>query len=543
MRMGRFHALLALALALTSATATAQTGEPDSTGETAAPGVAATSAPVNEPPPPPAASTESNCSDGRDDDGDEMIDCADADCFEAPNCLAGGNSERNDQRCGDWIDNDGDGLVDCEDSDCTHDPVTVCHGSAREVRPEHQADDHEEDLPQLTGNMAAEDLIGNYGDNHGERDDFSCSDGIDNDADGRVDCQDFGCRFDPLITVCTSSPGYRFGVVAGVGFTYDFEADRDIRTAGDVNFTRLQMRVLGQIPFIENSFFLINFRGEKSFRMTFATFQVPIGDRGHFVALNSGSGTLSNALIISAAKQPLLDPAFYLVNAFEQGNGAVLEVGGPLVPSGRVNYRVFAGGGAGFSNGNVGGRFFRQNNENFTYVAGAQLQFNVVGHFSRFDSPLLYTSVPLGLGFWAGAKFDQRATERYPAANVSTWFRYGRFLLRGEAYGKYVLDFGGSMQLAWNAQMSLLLWPKRMFLAADVGQYIAEEYSDLPADSDLRPQIIRDEFRFRAALHFWWYRNIGLLSLVYDEAHLEDDGRVNTEETERQLRIEVQYRF
>ncbi|MCK5799300.1 MAG: hypothetical protein KAI47_19050, partial [Deltaproteobacteria bacterium] len=31
-----------------------------------------------------------------------------------------------------------------------------------------------------------------------------CSDGIDNDADGFVDCADWDCSWNPLVTVCTS---------------------------------------------------------------------------------------------------------------------------------------------------------------------------------------------------------------------------------------------------------------------------------------------------------------------------------------------------
>ncbi|MBX3250989.1 MAG: hypothetical protein KF901_27680 [Myxococcales bacterium] len=499
--------------------------------------------PAPTPPPTAQPTRETVCDDGIDNDGDGLTDCADADCFDTPVCEVHG-PERNDERCSDWIDNDGDGLIDCDDSDCQADPVTVCRGSAQDFQSRQvQADDTARDLPRLTGDMTAEDLIGNFGDNHGERDDYTCSDGIDNDGDGRIDCQDFGCRFDPQVTVCNQSPGYRFGVVAGVGFSYDFQENRSIRTAADVNFTRLQLRALGPIPYLDNSFFLLNFRAERSFRMTFAHFQVPLGKSGHFVAINSGSGTLSNQLIISVAKQPLLDPAFYLVNAFEQGNGAVAEVGGPLVASNRVAFRVFAGGGAGFSTGNVGGRFFRNENENFTWVAGAQFQFNVIGHFSRFDSPLMYTPMPLGLGFWAGAKYDQRATERYPAGNASLWFRTGWISLRAETYAKYVLDFGGSFQMAWNAQLSVLLWPKRLFFAADVGQFTAQEYSALPAEFDQRPTIIRDELRIRAALHFWWFRNIGLLTLMFDEGRLQDDGRFDTNDRIRRVRLEAQYRF
>ncbi|MEM9067689.1 MAG: hypothetical protein AAGE52_04260 [Myxococcota bacterium] len=496
--------------------------------------------------PPPAepvsrAATETQCADRQDDDGDGMIDCADADCFESGVCESGTGDERNDERCSDWIDNDGDGVVDCEDPDCSGPGITVCAGSAHGGQS--LPDDHAEDIPEISGNMAAEDLIGRGGDSDGERNDYTCSDGVDNDGDGRTDCQDFGCRFDPQVSVCTGSPGYRFSVVAGVGFSYDLEANTDFQTAADVTFTRLQLRALGPIPFINDSFFLISARLERTPRVTFAHFQVPLGSRGHFLAVNSGSGSLSPRIIISAAKQPLLDAPFYLTNAFEEGNSANLEVGGPVTRDNTLHFRLFAAGGSGRSNGNVGGRFFPDDNQNFTYTVGAQFGINFIGHYSRFDSPLLYDRVPLGLALLVGGKFDQRATERYPAANAILAFKYGPFMMLAENYFKYSIDFGGSLQNAFNVQASLLLWPKHLLLAADFGMYVAQDFDNLPDNPGAAPRLFEDELQFRVALHWWWYRNIGLLTLRYSETHIEDDGFPTTPDTERELRLEIQFRF
>jgi formylglycine-generating enzyme required for sulfatase activity len=55
------------------------------------------------------------CSNGRDDDGDGLIDCADVDCALQKQCQTGGDV------CGNGLDDDGDGLVDCDDPDCTED--------------------------------------------------------------------------------------------------------------------------------------------------------------------------------------------------------------------------------------------------------------------------------------------------------------------------------------------------------------------------------------------------------------------------------------
>ncbi len=515
---------------------------PEAAGPTTVryPVVYAANASAGAPAPVPASGAE-QCTGGNDEDGDGMIDCADADCFEAAECNVGGE-ERNAERCSDWVDNDGDGAIDCEDPDCSAPGIDVCHGSAPHHDPATVPDDHADDLPELSGDMAAEDLIGRGGDADGERNDYMCSDGVDNDGDGRTDCMDFGCRFDPQVTVCTASPGYRFGVVAGVGFTYDLEADTDFQTAAQVNFTRLQVRALGPIPYINNSFFLISARLERSPRVTFAHFQIPIGSRGHFLAINSGSGSLSTRVIISASKRALLDAPFYLTNAFEQGNSASVEVGGPLTRNGRLNFRVFAAGGAGRSNGNVGGRFFPNENQNFTYTAGAQVGINAIGHFSRFDSPLLYDVVPLGLGLLLGGKWDQRATERFPAAHAMAVFKYGRFLLMAEDYFKYSLDFGGSIQNAFNLTASFLIWPKHLVLAADFGMYMAEDYDELPGDDADGPALFDEEWSARVALHWWWYRNIGLLTVLFRETHISD-GNPLTEGREREVRVEAQFRF
>lgn len=520
-------------------------------GETEAP--ATSVAPELPPPPPPTPPTptrELECQDGRDDDGDGMVDCGDADCFEHVRCQFGGATEGNDERCSDWLDNDGDGAIDCADDDCSSAGVSVCSGSAdghqAEAHTETQTPEQQADPPLMSGELTGADLIGRGEDDAGEMNDYTCSDGIDNDGDGRVDCEDYGCRFDPQVTVCTASPGFRVSLVAGVGASYDLEAE-DSGEAADVSFRRLQLRLLGAIPYINESFFLLSMRLERSVRLTFAHFQVPIGDNGHFFALNTGSGSLTTTLIVSAAKQLLLDPAFYLVNAFEQGNGAALEMGGPLTRSGSIQYRAFLAGGSGRSNGNVGGRFFPDDNENFTYTAGAQFTFNIIGHFNRFDSPMLYDVAPVGLAVMLGAKWDQRALERYPAANALVQFKHSYFLIRAENYFKYTLDFGGSVQNAFNVQAAILLWPRHLLLGADFGMYQADDFSELPIGSDQdQPQ---DQLQFRVAMHWFWFRNIGLLSLMYTENHTQ--GRVNREdpsqrledEIERNIRLEAQFRF
>ena len=64
-----------------------------------------------------ASSTETNCTDGLDNDGDGKIDCADSDCAANPACVTG----TKETSCKDGLDNDSDGKTDCSDSDCTAD--------------------------------------------------------------------------------------------------------------------------------------------------------------------------------------------------------------------------------------------------------------------------------------------------------------------------------------------------------------------------------------------------------------------------------------
>jgi hypothetical protein len=467
---------------------------------------------------------------------------------------------RNDARCSDWVDNDGDGAVDCDDSDCSGPGITVCRGSWQGPGgPQVGGAGGDDELPELTGDMTVEDLIGNFGDADGERNDYLCSDGVDNDGDGRADCADFGCRFDPQVTACQGSTGIRFSVVAGIGAFYEPDnADADGGSPWDVRFTRVQLRALGQIPLIEDSFFLLSTRWDKSPRLTFAHFQVPVGDSGHYVGVNSGSGSLSTAFIISTARHPLLDPAFFVYNAFEQGAGAAAEFGGPITGDGGLRFRLFASGGTGRSTGSVGGRFLPERGDNFAWGAGAQLGVNIIGYFDRFDSPYLYTPSPLTLGMFIGAKYDQRPRERYPWGNLLLHFAYSRFLLRAEANLKYVLpeenlalgvDHGGAVQTGWIAQTSILLVPQMFMLAADIGQFYAQDFE---GTFDFGGSVRRplDELQFRAAVHWYWYRNIGLLSLLYrhaireqDTERPEDPTNPTGDFTEREVRLELQFRF
>lgn len=544
---------LALVMATLGAEAQAQPVPPPPPAQAQAPspGEAQT-----QPSPGARAERETACTGRVDEDGDGMVDCADADCFHDRACESGAGEENNNALCSDWIDNDGDGQIDCDDQDCLGPGVSRCRGSWQRggggstggAAPNNggnaNAGGGPDDVPDLEANQSPEDLIGRNGDLDGERSDENCADGIDNDGDGRTDCADFGCRFDPTVTVCSGSPSLRFSAVVagGLRYTTTLTQGGEVSEQPDANFTRIQLRGLGPIPGVQNSFFLINLRAERGVRLTFAMFQVPISRRWYF-NMNSGSGSLSTSLITSAARQLLLDPAFYVYNAFEQGNGIAAEVGGPLTSDSRVTARVFAAAGSGEFNGNVGGRFFRGDDQNFTYTAGAQLGVNVVGRFSRFDSPFLYVPVPTTLAFQVGAKWDQRAIERYVAWNVFGIFRWNRLWVSVEHYGKNELEFG-STQISGVLQVGALIIPRRLLLGADIGGYLPGDMSNPPAAfSSTVPRPLR-EWQYRAAAHFYFYRHVGVASLVWSDHFIEGHPTLPRDTVREQtLRLEAQFRF
>ena len=501
--------------------------------------------------PPPAAkvdtpTTETVCNDRVDNDGDTVVDCGDADCASNPACQPDGQPEYTEERCSDWVDNDGDGAFDCDDSDCAD--KSACKGSWDSPQKGGTGGDGGGGGgaggvtgPVIDKSAAPEDLIGKGEDADGERSEHMCSDGFDNDNDGKTDCEDLGCRLDPAVINCQPATNFRFSVVARTQGSYNVQDQK-----ANVEFSAIQLRVLGQIPYIQNSFFLLSFRAEKTPRMVFAMFQIPIKG-GHYFNINSGAGSLSLELVRSIHKRLLVDPAYYMLNGYEQGNGAAIEFGGPFDKRGKFLYRAFLAGGSGRFAGNIGGTFFPDGNSNFTYTAGGQLWMNLVGYYSRFDSPLLYTPVPTTFVMAIGAKYDQRPQERYPAVNLQTTFRYRRLILLGEVYGKRELNFG-SWQLAYNIQMGILAVKKRLLLAGDFGQYRTTPYERPPTELgyDLRRQ--QQEMQYRVAAHVYVWRELFMLSLLWADrrvlsSNLIDNAEKTTVTKSQDLRLIFQYRF
>lgn len=494
-----------------------------------------------------AVTTETDCQNRVDDDGDGLTDCADADCYNTELCKSSGGLENTDEKCSDFIDNDGDGSVDCEDMDCSAQSIAVCQGSWKGpingtgVIQQTQAPTRRgPDLPALGEGMTVEDLMGVGDDKDGERNDLVCSDGLDNDGDGRVDCADFGCRFDPSVSVCENTSSLRFSMIANVMTEYDFSADKDVETPWDTRFNRLQLRTFGPLPYIQNSFFYLGMRADRTPRFTFAFVSIPVWGE-HFLNVNSGGGGLSNGQVISSHKNMLLDVPYFLYNAFEQGNGAAAELSGPLLFGGRVGYRVFIAGGSGRSDGNIGGRYYRGEYRNYTWGAGGQLSFDIAGHFGRWDTRMLYTPTSLAATFFLGSRYDERDAERYSASNANLLLRYSRLIINLEGYLKREFNFG-AWQWSYNAQVGILVIPKYLMIAGDVGQFYATEFDELPANNTglSRPN---DEFQWRLAAHVYVWRTVGIVSLLYTDAREENQEEGEADEHDRTLRLQFGYRF
>lgn len=127
------------------------------------------------------------CTDGKDNDGDRRTDCFDSDCGRLTGeeglliqQFCGAESEDTQERCSDGIDNDFNGYTDCDDFSCS--------------RNENQG------IVQFCEDLAAQEAAAQGGEP--EESDAACSDGIDNDNNGFVDCDDFGCSRNEAVTVC-----------------------------------------------------------------------------------------------------------------------------------------------------------------------------------------------------------------------------------------------------------------------------------------------------------------------------------------------------
>ena len=252
----------------------------------------------------------------------------------------------------------------------------------------------------------------------------------------------------------------------------------------------------------------------------------------------SRAAGLSQVNAISIHKQLFIERP-NLFRAMEQFNSAALEVEGPLSSDGKFGYRVFAAGGSGRFDGNVGGRNLA-GGENYPWGMGAAFQLNAIGYYNRQDTPFLYVPVPLTLGIVAGAKYDEREQERYLSVNAHIALRYNRFILLLEDYFKREFEFVSDTN-AFVAQAGVLVVPKILMVAAQFGQSNPGEIEKTPPGGSLAIKAA-DEQLLQGAAHFYVYRNIGVLSAIYTRRtapEAEDDAQF----LDHSFRLVGQYRF
>jgi hypothetical protein len=158
---------------------------------------------------------------------------------------------------------------------------------------------------------------------------------------------------------------------------------------------------------------------------------------------------------------------------------------------------------------------------------------------------LPYVTDPGTIAVLAGAKYDQRAAERFVGANALFVARWWHFSLRAESYSAFILDDPSTVpvQTGFNVTLCALIWPRLFVFAADAtGYYQPQDYSvGPPTDPSYRNQ--RETFMWRAAIHWYAFRSTGVLTLLYREQYNEPDPGSRRFETERQLRIEGRFRF
>ncbi len=145
---------------------------------------------------------EVSCGDGHDNDCDGVIDCQDSSCAgltcnangktcdgathlcvcNAPGAGGPGSEANGEATCDDGIDNNCNGLIDCKDSSCQPGPS----GPGRQCGP------HGQLCSSANGGSCVCAPNGNPA--LAQATETSCGDGLDNDCNGVVDCQDPHCQ-------------------------------------------------------------------------------------------------------------------------------------------------------------------------------------------------------------------------------------------------------------------------------------------------------------------------------------------------------------
>ena len=159
------------------------------------------------------------CRDQIDNDENGQFDCGDPACREQlENCCV---LEFSDEACSDGIDNDQNGFADCEDFSCRQGIfVTVCFEGDRATCSDGRDNDGDGDIDCADSSCSREPTCSDAceGLEEGAEDTLArCTDGCDNDGNGYTDCDDRSCALsqDPaVVQACTPDRGPENTLVA-----------------------------------------------------------------------------------------------------------------------------------------------------------------------------------------------------------------------------------------------------------------------------------------------------------------------------------------
>jgi len=137
------------------------------------------------------------CSDGIDNDGNGYTDCGDYSCTRASNGASSEaiaycanlvkppTPENTEALCSDGIDNDLNGVIDCDDESCKGFAYCNPPGGLIQEPPDRPVNFGTLPASERAAILALEKEL--------------CTDGIDNDRNGRTDCQEFRCQLASLL--------------------------------------------------------------------------------------------------------------------------------------------------------------------------------------------------------------------------------------------------------------------------------------------------------------------------------------------------------
>ncbi|MBK7858689.1 MAG: hypothetical protein IPJ65_08715 [Archangiaceae bacterium] len=128
--------------------------------------------------------SEARCDDGVDNDDDNGTDCADPDCAglqcsPGPGCECVAGGAKKETSCNNGKDDDGDLLLDCADPDCVNQLCTPA---------------------PLFFNCTASGQCKCNGGAQVSESGMLCRDGVDNDCDGVLDCEEASCMGQACVT-------------------------------------------------------------------------------------------------------------------------------------------------------------------------------------------------------------------------------------------------------------------------------------------------------------------------------------------------------